>query len=362
MASFAECIGCTDQCGSGTTQIQVTRSVEEETASEVDLNFESGPYSSGGLTVLVKLADLQDDQAEEDDEKEEQANAVSLRDLARTVEADEEPGKESQEKKDDDDEDLEDCATALCGKLLDHHMDELEVMQKTWWCCYCCCCAGCGVGPRDPIRFKYRCVLCDGFCQSADLVELRDGICHCVWDCCGCHVLSQLPWRDQTPRCAICNRHFFGWHKKDDEGLKPSPEEAHSAHVFEHATHDLFNLLYVSFCGCALAPFDITQMETICKCCCCRAVCQPTVPSEEECCACLLSVITLHLQCRIPAKAEANPLCAVCGKKIRRKKVSGFVHHIVHRDENEAPKQQKMQGHDEFAKGVVTLADIPEFE
>jgi len=349
--AFVECIGCKDPCCRGDNEVnisQIPRSARSDDASDVVLNFESAPFSSGGLTSLRRSSTVS-----EQNEEEEEPTPRGPTPVARTLEADEESGKPK-----DEDEDLEGCPDC-CGVLLDHHMDELEVMQKTWWCCYCCCCAGCGSGPREPIRFKYFCVLCDGFCQSADLLELKDGVCHCVWDCCGCHCLSQLPWREDTPRCAVCNRHFFGWHKKHDGDH--SPEEAHSAHVFEHVTHELFNLLYLSFCGCAVAE-PTSQIETLCKCCCCRANCQQALPSEEECCACLCSLINLHLQCRMPPKAEENPLCAMCGKKIRRKRLPGFVDHMLGVEEKESPKQQKMQGHDEFASGVVTLADIPEFE
>lgn len=250
-------------------------------------------------------------------------------------------------------------AKCCYAPLQDGLMDEKELMKTTWWICYCCCC-GTGCGLRNQLRFKYRCVLCDGQCMSADCLEEKDGVCNCVSNCCGCYLLSQLPFRDQTPRCIICDIFLCGMFKRGREDTHSEASE-----VYDNMIHNAFNPLYCFCCGFAVVAPEF-ELDMSCKCCCCRASFQNVTPADGDVCMYLASCWTWHNQCRLPPNCDyTNPICATCGKRLRRKRHRKKAEEEKKKEEakaQQAPTQERMYGVSDYAPDEVTLAEIPEFE
>lgn len=355
MSCGPTCFGCGDADRGSASQICYPTCAEEEVS---DLTSSKGSDDLG-LRGVASVA------------SEDDADAASVTDVnvtdARpktTMDEDWEAEHVDESIKIDEPEETDEEEFVCCsGESKAVYMDEVDVMKKAKWCMYCVCC---GLGCSEltaRFRCKYTCLFCTGSCQGAEFMEELDGLCSCVWSWCCCHMMSQLPFREDSPHCTLCGGHFFGWHhhhrKREERKQTKDAHEAHASMPYDHMVHNEFNPLYILCCGFSVVEPELV-IDNMCKCCCCRHGCQLVLPPEEwadcELCLCLFSCVTCHFHCRVPPQIQENPICGCCGKKLRRKHIARMVER-----EGKAPKQQKMLGVQDHTN-EVELADIPEFE
>lgn len=229
----------------------------------------------------------------------------------------------------------------LCGDETHEKVvvDELELLKKGWWCLYCCC-TGCGCGPQHPYIFDAKCICCRHGCSTSHCCG-TEGILSDVLSCCCCHLLCQLPPRNETPRCVCCNEVMFGVHRHSrrsyDSGENPFQ-------TFDHILHEAFMLAYCVCGGCAVSSIEITELcRHFYKCCCCKVHCEVGLPTlEDGWCHYLWVCCCVFSQCRFPLKIDGNPLLEVCGYKCRKENSRSPSSSNVTK-KRAAPEQQEMQ-------------------
>lgn len=223
-----------------------------------------------------------------------------------------------------------------CGLCPGVRPEEHEVMKETWWWSYCFC-AGAGCTEEcGTISQLCKCVCMNYSCEAVEEAG-HDGVLGLVHSCCFCTHVLQWPPRPGMPNCTCCNMIPCGTRprpKANPEAL-PTPGDS-AASFWDWLLYEQHVPCYCLCCGCALH----TEFQEICdgtsKCGGCRFEygIKPPFMMEEEglelgdegLCLNVGSCWWLRTQCRVPLSTQNNPICALCGWRLRKPHGPGKPH------------------------------------
>lgn len=194
------------------------------------------------------------------------------------------------------------CGTDVGGRGADTQLTEELVLGEAWWFLYCCC-GGCGCGRESAIlHLLCKCLICRLLCETTECRSKADGLCQFVQSCCCCSTLGQLPRRNGSPRCMLCAEHWGGLYRNE----KSHEAEPHG--LYDDVLHESCMLCYLLCCGIALRRKNPYSGLLFSKCLCCRGSIS----------AFLWTWRCLYAQCRLPPQTVSNPLCGLCGCRMRQ--------------------------------------------
>lgn len=197
-------------------------------------------------------------------------------------------------------------------------MSEEEALSSAWWCCYSCCCSGFGcTGVSRPFFASCHCVLCRLTCDTPDCYI--PSACTCIQSVLCCTMIGQLPSREGHPRCLVCSTDFCGVVGGFEAVSKRGGSlQAEGMEQFDMVLFDSFIPCYCACCGVALAS-PVTAAAFIWKLFCFQCKFSTQVPRQKDSiCGCLFEYCWVVVQCRIPPHRQPNPVCAVCGWRLRQ--------------------------------------------
>eukprot|EP00927_Polykrikos_kofoidii_P007692 TRINITY_DN13161_c0_g2_i1.p1 TRINITY_DN13161_c0_g2~~TRINITY_DN13161_c0_g2_i1.p1 ORF type:complete len:455 (-),score=66.11 TRINITY_DN13161_c0_g2_i1:270-1499(-) len=226
-----------------------------------------------------------------------------------------------------------------CGLCPGVRIEEHEMLKETWWFSYCFCCgAGC-MDHCGTVNQQCKCVCLHFACEPTEEAG-PEGVCGYVDTCCFCTHFGQWPPRDSTPLCSCFSMIPCGFHHRPQAAAPkvegpPLPVDA-PASFWDFLLFDQILPWYCYCCGCSLH----TEFQEICngysKCGGCKieyGIAPPCMVEEdglelgdEGLCLNVGSCWYLRTQFRVPLSLNNNPICAMCGWRLRKPHGPGKPH------------------------------------
>lgn len=214
------------------------------------------------------------------------------------------------------------CCALTDEKLNNPGYDEHQALDNAWWCCYCCCAGwgGSSVSTRPFLDMK--CCCFNQQCKQVRCETTEDGVCSLFQACCCCLYVFQLPRRDLTPDCMICNYNPLLLCTKSRQ-LRLSTGDVDTENMHDSALEH-FLCCYTRCMGCACAPGMLACVRNRTKCCCCNVASGVFLPTCQEesiqygWCGHYLACWRVYSQCKLPFLYWEVPCLACCGRRCRQ--------------------------------------------